>query len=453
MGDTSDARTDPPPAPAIAWKVFRALIAVAAISVLVTGVLGSQAPTETARSRLATVVALAHHGTWRIDRPAGGPPISFEERTIDKVKVGDRLISSKPPMLSLAMTAEYLLIRAFFGWRLDNEEDTGRIVTLMSFTLAGIPYLITLLFFDKTAALILSGMPSRTVGLAALAFGTQLWGYSTHINNHVPAACLLMIALYFAIGLGTGKLSPRPWRFVVFGVCGALAVTLDMPSGAFVALAGFYLLSRFPKQTVAWVTLGALPPLAIHFGVMIAVTGSPLPVQMNKDLYHFENSYWRNPRNVDALNEPKGTYLFHMTFGRAGLFALYPITLLGLLAGALATARRDPLFRPNSKPDVPARPDVPVLIIGLAGFIAITAYYALFTNNYGGVAFGFRWYIIAMPVLLLMGTRCLSQYTKPWQWALVGLLLAVSVFSGWQCSLHPWDHTAQWTTRIFGQAI
>ena len=447
MGGPSDAgaglvvdRSVRPSGSVSVWKVLRALIAVAAILVLVRGALSSQAPTETARSRLATVVALAHYGTWHIDRPEGGPPISFEERTIDKVKVGDRLISSKPPMLSLAMTAEYLLIKAFFGWRLDNEEEAGRIVTLMSFTLVGIPYLITLLFFDKTAALILSGMASRTVGLAALAFGTQLWGYSTHINNHVPAACLLMIALYFAIGLGSGKLSPRPWRFVMFGICGALAVTIDMPSGAFVALAGVYLLSRFPKQTLAWVGLGALPPLAIHFGVMIFVTGSPLPVQMNKDLYFFENSYWRNPRNVDALNEPIGTYLFHMTFGRAGLFALYPMTVLGLLAGALATARRDPLFRP-------------LLVIGLAGFIAISAYYALSTNNYGGVAFGFRWYIIAMPVLLLMGTRCLSQCAKPWQWALVGLLLAVSIFSGWQCSRHPWDPTAQWTTRIFGQAI
>ncbi len=429
-----------PVRPTGAWRLLRALIAVAAISVVVQGTLRSKAPTETARSRLATVVALAHHGTWQIDRPDGEAPTSFEKRTIDKVKVGDGLISSKPPMLSLAMTAEYVAMKALLGWRLDTEEDAGRIVAVMAFTLVGLPYLITLFFFDKTAALILSGMAGRCVGLGALAFGTQLWGYSTHINNHVPAACLLMVALYFAIGLGSGKLTPLPWRFVAFGVCGALAVTIDMPTGAFVALAGFYLLARFPKQTLAWVTLGLVPPLAIHFGVMIAVTGSPLPVQMNKDLYLFENSYWRNPRNVDALNEPRGTYLFHMTFGRAGLFALYPITLLGLLAGASATARRDPLFRP-------------LLVIGLAGFVAVTAYYALSTNNYGGMAFGFRWYIIAMPVLLLLGARCLDGCSKAWQWVVVGLLLAVSVFSGWQCSLHPWDPSAQWTTRIFGQAI
>ena len=134
MGGPSDAgaglvvdRSVRPSGSVSVWKVLRALIAVAAILVLVRGALSARAPTETARSRLATVVALAHYGTWHIDRPEGGPPISFEERTIDKVKVGDRLISSKPPMLSLAMTAEYLLIKAFFGWRLDNEEEAGRI--------------------------------------------------------------------------------------------------------------------------------------------------------------------------------------------------------------------------------------------------------------------------------------------------------------------------------------
>ena len=54
----------------------------------------------------------------------------------------------------------------------------------------------------------------------SLAFCTQLWGYSTTINNHVPAAGALMVALYFAVGLGTGKLAPAAWRFFLFGLAG-----------------------------------------------------------------------------------------------------------------------------------------------------------------------------------------------------------------------------------------
>lgn len=438
--DGAGTITGPPRTPAVAWTVLRALIAVVAVCAVLIATVNSSAPTETARSRLATVAALAHYGTWHIDRPPGEAPISFEKRTIDKVKVGGHLISSKPPVLPLAMTAEYIFLKTLLGWRLDDEEDLGRIVSVMAFTLIGIPYLITLFFFDKTASMFVSGMASRTVGLAAVAFGTQLLGYATHINNHVPAACLLMIALYLALGLIAGKLTPTPWRFVAFGLSGALAITIDMPSGAFVALAGLYLLARFPRQTLAWVTLGAIPPLAVHFGVMIAVTGSPLPVQMRNETYLFENSYWRNPRNVDALNEPKGTYLFHMTFGRAGIFSLYPMTLLGLLTAFIADARKDSRFQP-------------LLVIGLAGFAALTAYFALSTNNYGGVAYGFRWYIIAMPILVLIGTRCLAQCAKRWQWAVIGLMLAVSIYSGWQCYGHPWEVNAQWTTRVFGQAL
>ncbi len=430
----------PPSRPTAAWAILRVLIAALAVSAVLIGTFSSGPPAETARSRLATVVALAHHGTWHIDRPPGEVPISFEKRSIDKVRVGEHLISSKPPVLPLAMTAEYIVLKATLGWRLDDDEDLERIVAVMALTFAGIPYLVALLFFDRTAAMLVSSMAGRCVGLAGVAFGTQLLGYATHINNHVPAACLLMIALYFAIGLVSGKLSPAPWRFAAFGLCGALAIAVDMPSGAFVALAGLYLLARFPRQTLTWVALGAIPPLAVHFGVTIAVTGSPLPVQMHEEMYLFENSYWRNPRGVDALNEPKGAYLFHMTFGRAGIFALFPVILLGLLPAFISASRKDPGLRP-------------LLIIGLVGFATLTAYYCLNTNNYGGAAYGFRWYIIAMPVLLLIGTQSIAQCTKRWQWAAVGLMLAVSIYSGWQCYGHPWQADVQWTTQVFGPAL
>lgn len=423
-------------APAVA----RILILAVALGVVILGVSTAHSPTETARSRLATVAALADYGTWYIDRPPGEARITFEKHTIDKVKVGDHLISSKPPVLSLAMTAEYIVLRALLGWNLNNEADLSRIVTAMSLTFSGIPYLLTLIFFDKTAALYQTSLKSRTIAFAGLAFGTQLWGFSSHINNHLPAVALLTAAVYLALGLTTGRLTPRPWRFALFGLCGSLAVTIDFPSGVFVTIAGLFLLRHFPKQTLTWTMIGALPALAVHAGVMMVITGSPFPVQMHKEMYLYESSYWRNPRGVDALNEPKGTYLFHMTFGRAGVFLLYPITLLGLLAGLIPSIWTDPRNRP-------------LLVTGIAGFALLTAYYAASTNNYGGAAYGFRWYIIAMPILLLMGAQLMSKCTKPWQWLLVTLLIAVSVFSGWQCYMHPWEVDPEWTTRIFGPSV
>ena len=137
----------------------------------------------------------------------------------------------------------------------------------MSLTFSGIPYLFTLILFERTAALFQTGMRSRTLGLAGLDFGTQLWGFSTHINNHLPAAALLLAALYFALGLTTGRLTPRPWRFAVFGLCGSLAITIDFPSGIFVTIMGIFLLCRFPKQTLIWSTIAALPYIRPHYHV------------------------------------------------------------------------------------------------------------------------------------------------------------------------------------------
>ena len=392
---------------------------------------------DTANSRLATVYALTEHGTWYLDRPLDEPPNRFEQSTIDKVVIGERTLSSKPPMLPLLMTAEYIALNALFGLHLDDPEDTEEIIRWLSMTLVGIPYLLGLVFFLKLLRLYHIDPLARLVLLIGLAFGTQWWGYATNINNHVPAAGLLVVALYLALGLADGKLDPRPARFVLFGFVGALVPTIDMPAAIFVLAAGIYLALKFPRPTLIWVPIGMFLPLAVHLGIMIATTGSPLPVQTRKALYLSESSYWRNPRGIDALNEPKLNYFFHMTFGRTGLFSLFPITLLGLIAGVLAAFRREIPYRNQ-------------LLGGLAGFAILTLYYLMSTNNYGGEAFGFRWYIVAMPVLLMMAAPWVAQFRSRGAWLLVALLLAVSFYSAWQCSYMPWGSNREWTTRFLG---
>ena len=71
---------------------------------------------DTVTSRLATVYALAHDGTWYIDRPLDLPENPFIAHTVDKVVTKEgRLLSSKPPVLPLLMTGEYMVMRALIG--------------------------------------------------------------------------------------------------------------------------------------------------------------------------------------------------------------------------------------------------------------------------------------------------------------------------------------------------
>ncbi len=418
-----------------AW--LEAVVIVAAVTLAALGVRHVIAG-ETVNSRMATVWSLTKHGTWYIDRPVEEPRNPFEAMTVDKVAVRGRLISSKPPMIPLIMTGEYLLLRGLFGWDLEHREHLKPILQVMNLTLVVFPFAIALIFFAMLLRLFVENPWRRLFWVASMAFCTQVFGYSSQLNNHVPAVGMLMPMLYFGIGLASGKLPAKPWRFVVFGLCGALLFTFDLPITIFVALTGLYLLYCHPRNTMIWTTLGVLGPLLVHFAIMTTVTGSPLPVQMNKDCYLFESSMWRNPMGLDSLNEPKPVYLFHFTLGRHGVFLLFPILITGLLGCALALLRRD----------VPGRGYV---LGGAAGFLLITLYYLLNTHGYGGEAYGFRWYIGAMPVLLLMGASFHERVHPRWFWGVLILLAAVSAYSAWECHRNPWGADLEWTARlVFG---
>lgn len=392
---------------------------------------------DTAYSRLATVEALTQHGTWYIDRPEGEEPNRFEQRTIDKVMVKGRMLSSKPPMLPLFMTGEYVVLHRVLGLTLDDEDDVKEIIRWMTITFSGIPFLVLLIFFSKTLAFYVTDPASRLFCLVALAFGTQLWGYAATINNHIPAASLVMVSLYFALGLASRKLDPTPGKFIAFGLAAGLVPTIDMPGAIFPFMAGLYLLYTHPELTLRWATIGAGIPLLVHSSIMMHVTGLPLPVQMNESLYLYEASYWRNPRGIDALNEPFLVYFFHMTIGRCGIFSLYPVTALGL--GGAFYAWRDRAF-----------PQRKLVLWAVFGFAIATLYYATSTNNYGGEAFGFRWYIVAMPILLLMAAPWIARLENRWAWLIIVLMFGVSFYSAWQCTVNPWGANHEWTTRFLG---
>ena len=394
---------------------------------------------DTVTSRLATVYALAHDGTWYIDRPLDLSPNPFAHRTVDKVKTHDgRLMSSKPPIFPLLMTGEYIVMRGLFGWTLDEKDHLRPILKVIIITLVKIPYIVGLIFFALILRMFMSNFRDATLLLFILAFASPVPGYACQLNNHTPAVASLIIAFYFGLGIYTGKLNPSPWRFCVFGFFSALVFTLDMPTTIFPALMGGMLLLRFPRQSIVWGTLGGMPLLLLHFAIMTVVTGNPFPVQTQESMYNFRNSYWRNPIGVDGLNEHGIIYFFHMNFGRFGTFSLFPVLLLGVFG----------FFKGLRDRNCPAR--LPILAAGIAFFI-MTAYYVMKTNNYGGASYGFRWHIGAVPALVLLSIPAISSVTKSWRWGIFIILAIISVFSAWECWVAPWGASHEWTCRyLFG---
>jgi hypothetical protein len=82
-------------------------------------------------------------------------------------------------------------------------------------------------------------------------------------------------------------------------------------------------------------------------------------------------------------------------------------------------------------------------------------YYATNSDkNYGGGAYGFRWYIIATPPLLLMAAPLVQLIQKRWVWIAVSVAMGISFYTALECANIPWGpKNESWTCRIlFGPA-
>lgn len=420
--------------PSLAW-----VMAILAASWVVAATIPARSYGDTLFSRLATVYALTHERTFEIAVPGEASTNPFGERTVDKVQMRGRTISSKPPVLPLLMAAEYAGLRFTVGWSLDVPGDLSRITRVMTLSFVGIPFVVLVWMLTRSIQWLgLETVPAAFLSLAAI-FGTQAGAYATVFNNHVPAAAAVMVSFYLAIRLLFATSTARPLMFVGFGIATGLAATLDVPVVIFPALLGLALATRYLKSLLVWALLPAVFFIAVQSVALLAGTGSLLPVQMHPETYLFENSHWRNPLGVDALNDPLGMYLFHVTWGRVGIFSLFPITLLAI-PGVLRELQR-------------RSASASIAICGAVGAVILIAYYVISTNNYGGSAFGFRWLIVLGPVSLLLGAPALRNFRGDWRWLVLVALLAVSSVSTVQCYQRPWDANREWTTRVFGPSI
>ncbi|MGC8737368.1 MAG: hypothetical protein ACP5UA_01830 [Candidatus Hydrogenedens sp.] len=397
---------------------------------------------DTLTSRLATVYALTYHHTWYINQSSESSPNPFENRTVDKVQGKEGIISSKPPILSLFMTLEYPFLR-WMGYSLDNNQDNKPIARIMIILNVIIPYLIAVLFIWKFLYEIKTTPPVRIIILLGLLYGTQWSAFASHFTNHVPATSYLIIGLYFIWKSYCVQSSVPLMYYLLIGLCASLVYTIDLPLTIFIACAILFLLIKKKNKPLPWIIIGALPILIIHLVIMYHITGNILPVQISKEPFLFESSYWRHPAGPDALHHPKSLYAFNILFGAKGLFILYPILIFGLciyLPHIWKTLHNDTKL---------------ISIFFLISFIILNMYYIFSTNNYGGVSYGFRWHIGCMPLLTGMSIPYIENRKRTFLfWVFWIVFFLISLYSTYECRTYPWSVDKEWTTRlIFGSLI
>ena len=325
------------------------------------------------QSRLATMESLVEQGTFAIDDS------TFKD-TVDKIFVNGHFYSGKPPVLSFLGAGFYFILHHVFRLSI-SDSLTYYSLTLL---LVGVPSILMLVFFSKSLAFTRLDPKDHWIITYALGGGTLILSYSVVLNNHTVAASLLCLAFYCWLRIKQLPYNQSKFLFGA-GFLSALAGVIDTAALPFVALFYILLVSRTRSFSLAYI-LGALAPFALHAVLNVAIVGDIFPAALfHSNLYHYPDSYWNNPIGIDALNEPKLVYTFHSLVGHHGLFLLTPTLIFPLVMLIKILTNRFHPFRREA------------IVVGF-GCLVIIATYLFWSSNYGGVAFGFRWFILFVPL-------------------------------------------------------
>lgn len=404
-------------------------------------------------SRWCMVWSLVERGTYAIDECPWHP------QTQDKVRKADwrnpeveHYYSSKPTLLPTMIAGLVYPFRVASGVpleslveqprtpRLDRPDEIPKPMEWPAYVyyfkpvlvlLNIVPFIAMLMLYarllDRYAANDWAWMASLTAG----AFGTQLFIFNTTLNNHTVAAYSAFFAAYLFLKIWDDE-KRSPWAFLGLGFWTAFTACNELPAAAFAVLVTLVLLYRFPKPTLKWFAPAAAIPCAAFLITQYLSFGTVRPVysEFGTSTYNFEGSYWNLPLEMDAMNEPKPVYLFHLTLGHHGVLSLTPIFLLSFAVMLCMLFGRE------------RRMQALGLII-LAVSAAMIAFYTVNTTNYGGTTQGLRWLLWLFPLWLIVLFPALEPgQTRVGYRRFTIVLLLLSVFSigyglrgAWG---HPW---------------
>ena len=361
------------------------------------------------RSRIISVERIVDAGTWAHMTPTDTSRFHLSN---DMVKIGDRYYSSKPPLYPVVMAAQALAINGITGWNFyEHRVDYLRVLVFLNQIL---PYCLMLW---SLWAFLLRHIKSEWTAyymLLCLSIGSLAYAYSVTINNHTPSAILYVFVFLLWEGIsrrGRGEW----WRYALLGLACGTAFSIELPSGGIAAWFIFLCLMQ-DRKLGALAILFALIPFLANLYLYYYISGVWKPFYLQSGIYRFEGSYWSNPEGIDAERPDKLTYIFHMLFGRRGLFSITPVLLLGVIGAFRHIFTRSGDFFKRE-------------FAGIGVGILMLIVFVIFrTWNYGGVCVGMRWFICFMPFLLLMAIPQVEKMQqKLWGRVLLGVMLAWSI--------------------------
>jgi hypothetical protein len=331
----------------------------------------------------------------------------------------------------------YAVLHCGFGLSFDPQECDPRAVTCYCFAfqcpqpfdwafywltliMVGVPSALMLgLFYRGTGFFGLANLPALIL-TGVLGLGTLILPYSLVFTNHVPTAACLFAGLY-ALVRARSENAGR-WLFAA-GFFTSLAVALEFQVGPFLVI--FVVVALWRHRRSAWpFVVGGLLPLISTAALDGGMLGDLLPPQLHTAGYNYPGSalYGTAGGTHGSANLPE--YAFRILLGDHGVFAFTPVMLWAIYALARVLRRRDHRLRGEA------------IAAGVASlFVAL--YIIFFTDNFGGEAYGPRWFIAVTPLLFFFAAEP-ALYRTTLRWLIFVILSALSLFAAWQGASNPW---------------
>jgi hypothetical protein len=249
-------------------------------------------------SRMATASALVEHGTFAIDRTP------FVD-TGDKIFVGGHFYSDKPPFPSIMAAAVYLPL-----YHLGLELSPGRstayyIIVVLVMKGALLAALVCFYLALKRTGL---GDGRRIMLTGALALSSLLLPWTSVFNNHGLAAAFVTVGLFSIVEARHRDDARVP--ITMAGFFFSLASVCDLSTGAIFAAFGLLIVSiRKLRPHTLWYLLPCLVTLAPYIAINYRISGSLLPVQLDKELFVYPGSPWIGTFELSGIgvNDPRTT--------------------------------------------------------------------------------------------------------------------------------------------------
>ncbi|HZQ08678.1 MAG TPA: hypothetical protein VFD70_19000 [Anaerolineae bacterium] len=372
-------------------------------------------------SRTAAIESSVEQGTWAIDT---SPWLDF---TRDKVSLNGHFYSGKMPLLS-AVGAVWYSVLYKLGLSLTPDCATrarGCAYYWVTLLLIGAPASATVGLFYAWGRYLNLSAAIALLGTLTLGAGTMLLPYSLVLNHHLPSAASLFIAFFLLM-----TRAPRDARWMLgSGLFAGLALMCDPLSGL-MATALFVISAVRYRVRSLYFLIGVLPALFATAWLDLQITGTLLPPYLTPSAYDYEGSTQAtNPVGNISPDDPV-QYAFKMLLGAQGLFAYNP-TLWFALAGIVIVVwtRNHPIR-------------FEAAAIGTA-FVALALYLAFRTGNLGGVAYGERYFVNAIPnvmAFVFFAPPLAVTRFRPAFAALFAVALALSLFSSYQGARNPWAY-------------